>query len=374
MKPLRIAFQMLRRTPVQSALIVLGITIGIATQIFIGSLATSLQTYLIDTTLGPNPQLIVASAKTDGFVVLDRKLQSALTKSTNIKRILPERDISVVITRGSLSTPLYIRCGDPQTLDETYRISPTIKKGLYILGDNKVVIGTIFAERNGLSPGRNIFLTVPGKPVEKLTVTGIADFGTKQLNETLAYSDDRFGQTALGLTSDQYSMIVLQLNDVFGSTANASAINKADPNVRVANWQVEQKDLASGLRAQANSTLLIQILIIIAVAFEIASTLSISAIQKIRQNGVSQESDVAAGATGPAFLWQGVLLGLPGVSGGLLLGIALIALFQVFSAGRPGSFSVHPQAGFFMLSFALGLIVAVLATYLPSRLLSGSHR
>jgi lipoprotein-releasing system permease protein len=367
MLSLRIAIRFLRKSPVQSTLIILGVSVGIAVQIFIGSLIASLQTYLIETTLGSSPHLIITPTTTDGSLSLDKELQAALRKSNNIKWILPESNVSAVIARGSLTTPLYIRCGDPKTLDEVYKISPKIKKGLYLLGNNKVVVGTVFAEKYHLSPGNNIFLTLPGQPTHKLAISGIADFGSKQLNETLAFSDDRFGQTALGLGSDQYSMIVIQLNDVFKSTEDAAAIAKADKHVKVADWQVEQKDLLSGLQAQSSSTLMIQFFVIIAVALGIASTLSISAIQKTRQIGILKALGLTDRRAGQVFLWQGLLLGILGASGGLLLGVGLIAIFQVTAGTRPGSFPIHPQLSFVAASFAIGVAVAMLSSLLPSR-------
>lgn len=356
-------------------LIVLAMAVGIAVQVFIGSLTTGLQAFLIETTLGSSPHLIITSAKTDGYVALDKELQTALRKSANIKWILPECNLSAVIARGSLTTPLSIQCGDPQTLDEVYKISPKIKKGLYILGDNKVVIGTIFAEKYRLVPGRNIFLTLPGKPAYKLTVSGIADFGTKQLNETLAFSDDRFGQAALSFNADQYSIIAIQLKDVFKSTTDAAAIKKADKHIKVADWQVEQKDLLSGLRAQSSSTLLIQFFLIIAVASGIASTFSISAIQESRHTDILN----ALGLTeqrraGLVLLWQGLILGLLGATGGLLLGIGLISVFTLPSAGNPGSFPIHPRLDFLLVSFAVGVLVAIVFSILPYRLADKKRR
>ncbi len=44
----RIAGRFLRKSPVQSVLIVAGITVGLAVQIFVGSLISSLQDFLIE--------------------------------------------------------------------------------------------------------------------------------------------------------------------------------------------------------------------------------------------------------------------------------------------------------------------------------------
>ena len=49
---LRIAWRFLKSSPVQTALILLGIAVGISVQVFIGSLIGGLQKDLIDTAVG----------------------------------------------------------------------------------------------------------------------------------------------------------------------------------------------------------------------------------------------------------------------------------------------------------------------------------
>jgi lipoprotein-releasing system permease protein len=367
MLSLRIAVRFLRKSPVQSILIILGVSVGISVQIFIGSLIASLQTYLIDTTLGSSPHLTITSTKTDGPIALDPELKTALGKISGVKWTLPECNVSAVVAKGSQTTPLAIRCGEPKTLDNVYKISPKITKGQYVLGNDNIIVGTVFADKYGLSPGSDISLTLPGQPAQQVTVSGVADFGSKQLNETLAFSDTKFGQAALGLNSDQYSMIVLQLNDVFQSTADAATITKTDKHAKVADWQVEQKDLLSGLQAQSSSTLMIQFFVMVAVALGIASTLSFSAIQKTRQIGILKALGLTDRRAGLVFLWQGILLGILGASGGLLLGVGLIAIFTATAGSRPGSFPITPQATFVAVSFAIGVAVAVVSALLPTR-------
>ncbi len=50
-----IATRFLRKSPVQSILIAAGIAVGIGVQVFLGSLITSLQTSLVDQTIGQQP-------------------------------------------------------------------------------------------------------------------------------------------------------------------------------------------------------------------------------------------------------------------------------------------------------------------------------
>jgi lipoprotein-releasing system permease protein len=367
MLSLRIAVRFLKKSPAQTVLIILGISVGIAVQIFIGSLISSLQAYLIDTTLGSSPHLVITSAQKDRPVVYDSKLKSTLTANSNIKHILPQRTVSAIAKNGLASTPLTIRSGDSAALDAVYNITPKIVKGVYILNKNEIVVGQGFADKYNLLPGRQVSLQLAGNTIISLKVTGIADYGNKQLNESIAYTNAAFGEAALGLQPDEYSSINVQLKNVFNSTKDASSLEKAVSAVSVTDWQVEQKDLLSGLQAQSSSTFMIQFFVIVAVALGIASTLSISAIQKTRQIGILKALGFSDSRSGGVFLWQGAILGVLGSLGGLLLGLGLIAVFQLTAGSKAGSFPITPQAQFIVISVAIGIAVSMVSAILPSR-------
>jgi lipoprotein-releasing system permease protein len=63
MLPLRIAARFLRTSPAQTVLIVAGIAVGIAVQVFVGSLITSLQSSLIDRTIGSAAHVSILAPK-----------------------------------------------------------------------------------------------------------------------------------------------------------------------------------------------------------------------------------------------------------------------------------------------------------------------
>lgn len=366
MLSLRIALRFLRRSPAQTILIVMGISVGIAVQIFIGSLIASLQTYLIDTTLGAAPHLTITNSAKEKPLEYSPALRAAIEADKNIKIALPQRSVSALMSGSTGGAPLTIKSGDPKTMDDVYHISPKIIRGVYILNTGEVVVGKGFAETYGLQPGRHISLVLAGQTQVSLRITAIADFGNKQLNDSLAYVNESFGQAALGMNGFEFSSVIIQLNDVFKSTEDAKLLAKA-ADVNVADWQIEQKDLLSGLQAQSSSTLMIRFFVIVAVALGIASTLSISAIQKTRQIGILKALGFTDSRAGGVFLWQGAILGLLGSLGGLVLGVGLIGLFQLTAGSNPGSFPITPQGSFIVISILIGVTVSMISAILPSR-------
>ena len=96
MLPLRIAWRFLRSSPGQSALIIAGIGVGIATQIFVGSLIVSLQDNLINTTIGSAAHITVKAIKESDPVRYSPspRLSSCTAAETSVAK-------STTMTRGA---------------------------------------------------------------------------------------------------------------------------------------------------------------------------------------------------------------------------------------------------------------------------------
>lgn len=193
-------------------------------------------------------------------------------------------------------------------------------------------------------------------------MSGVFDLGQSAANNSFAFIDEDSAAEALGLADDEYSLIEIQLTDVFASSEVAARL--ADEfDVEAVDWQAENEQLLAGLAAQSGSSAMIQAFVLVAVALGIASTLAISAVQKTRQIGILKAIGMGDAAAGRIFLWQAALLGVGGTLGGIALGFALIALFGVV----PVPFSIWPEPGFIALSAGIGISVALLSSVIPAR-------
>ena len=76
--PLRIAWRFLRTSRVQTVLIVACIAVGIAVQVFIGSLITSLQGSLVYKTIGSSPHITLADPTEGQPIVYSDFMQKVL--------------------------------------------------------------------------------------------------------------------------------------------------------------------------------------------------------------------------------------------------------------------------------------------------------
>ncbi len=364
----RIALRFLLTSRAQSILITVGIAIGIAVTVFIGSLVASLQVFLIDQTLGSSPHLTIADDEDGELIEYTAGLRRELRSQPQIDTILPVRDISAVYRQDSESEGLLIKSGDSVPLDFTYNLTDKVVKGTYRVDGDRILIGKAFANDFDLEVGDEIELTLPNGEESPRTISGIFDLGASDINESLAFTGPTFAADALDYGDDEYNAIEVQVKDVFASKKVAAEIKRSHPGLKVSDWQVDQADLLSALQAQSTSTLIIQVFVVIAIALGIASTLSISALQKTRQIGILKAMGMGDGRSGRIFLWQGVLLGLAGTSGGVLFGLGLIELFQYIATTAPTPlFPVTAQPDFMIAAWIIGLLVAIASALLASR-------
>ncbi len=217
MLSLRIAVRFLRKSPAQSILIAAGIAIGIGVQVFLGSLITSLQTSLVDQTIGNSPQLIVQSGTEGTPVAFTTDLRQTMESEAQITTVVPTRSFSGIFKKGTESAPLQFVGGQLAQLDTIYDLSGRLTAGKAQLGDKQVMVGKDFADNYGLKPGDTATIVLPDGKSGELTVSGIFDFGSSAANSTTAFVDGAYAAGVLGLTADQYTAVDAQVSNVFDS-------------------------------------------------------------------------------------------------------------------------------------------------------------
>lgn len=358
MLSLAIAARFLRSSVGQTSLIVAGIGVGIAVQIFVGSLITSLQDDLIDTTVGTSAHVTLLPE--DGDTV-GGELADLAADEPEVTVAIPVRRLSV-IHAGDDGAALSVTAGTADDLDAIYGLEERIVDGRYSLDTGEILIGVGFADDRDVEVGDDLPVVLPAGDAGTFAVAGIFDLGSAAANDRFAFLASDSAAEALGLADDAYSAIEVQVADVFTSTDVAERLG-ADDEVRAVDWQAENEELLSGLAAQSGSSLMIQAFVLVAVALGIASTLAISAVQKTRQIGILKAMGMSDGAAGRIFLLQAAILGVGGVAAGIALGYLLIFGFSF----APVDFAVRPSVALIGVSTLIGIAVALLSSIIPSR-------
>jgi lipoprotein-releasing system permease protein len=365
MLPLRIAWRFLTSSPVQSGLIAAGIAVGIATQIFVGSIIVSLQDSLLETTIGSAAHVTIQAIKQSDPVRLTPEMRKIISNDPRVKpgTAAPIRSISALYSNGTDSASLGLLGGNLKELEGIYKLTQNTTAGRAAIGNGQIMLGKDFAEKFGIKPGDTVSLKFQDNQTGSFTVTGIFDLGAAQFNLRNAFVSGSVPQNVLGWGSDQYTQIQLQLKEPYDSVKVAGQWAQQLPGVSIIEWQGQNKSLLAGLTSQAMSSYMIQAFVLVAVALGIASTLAISAVQKTRQIGILKAMGLTDAASGQVFLWQAAILGVAGSLGGIVASFGLLALFKL----APTPFSISMQPGFVATSAAIGVCVALLSSIIPTR-------
>jgi len=365
MLSLKIAWRFLLSSRAQSLFIIAGIAVGIATQVFVGSLITSLQSSLVEQTIGSAPQVTIEALDDGDPVAYTRRMQSVISADSRVKAgaVAPVRTITSLFTDGTDSAPLNLIGGRLNELDGIYDVTDSTVKGAASLRDGEIMLGKDFADKFSLGPGDSMALSLQGDRRATFKVSGVFDLGSAAFNERQAFVSVGAPLAVLGWSDDEYSHVQTQLDEPFDSADVAEAWRQKLPGVRIAEWQEQNADLLTALQSQSSSSYLIQTFVLVAVALGIASTLAIAAVQKTRQIGILKAMGLSDRRAGRIFLWQAFLLGGAGSAGGVVLAYLLIAGFSL----APVPFSITPQLPFVLGSAAVGVGVALASSIIPTR-------
>jgi lipoprotein-releasing system permease protein len=130
--------------------------------------------------------------------------------------------------------------------------------------------------------------------------------------------------TGLG---DAVSGIQIRLADPWQAPASGRRLEeKLGYPYRALDWQTQNMTLFSALKLEKLAMGLIIFFIMVVAAFNIVATLTMVVAEKTREIGILKAMGLGAGAIGRVFLAQGAVIGLTGVSIGLVVGLALSVL------------------------------------------------
>jgi len=370
MAALRIATRFLRHSRNQTILIVVGIAVLISVQVFVGALITSLQSNLVERTVGSSPQVTVLSARDNVTIENYTDLASRVASTGDVGSVAVSASGNAFLTNGAKVAPVLVRGFDFPQADAIYHMLGAVYHGTAPQSDSQVLLGKELSEDLSLGVGEDVTVITAFGGRMDLTISGLFDLGVASVNEGWVMTRLAAAQTLFGY-GDRVTSIEATVPSIFQARTVAAAITRAiaDPDVKVTNWMDQNAQLLSGLQAQSLSSNMIQAFILVSVVIAIASILSITVLQKSRQIGILKAMGIKDRSASLVFLYEGMLLGLGGALVGLLLGVGLLTSFTTFAKGSDGTpiISISLDTVFLLQSFLIAFLSATVAGVLPAR-------
>lgn len=363
----QIAWRFLMSAKRQTLVIILGISVGVSVQVFIGSLISGLQNSLVDTTIGSSSHVSVVDQEGALISNYTSVQQNMETQSDLFSVTTPVFDLPGILEKDEDKTEILYRGFVFDSANQIYKFDEKLVSGRLPQANYEVALGIAIKEELSLNLGDTIAIEIIGQ-MKTLTIVGFFDLSVAQLNRswgvgTIETMQDITGQ--VGATK-----IESQLIKPF-EAENVSLIldsTFSDQGLKTLNWMVENESLLSGLQGQSISSLMIQIFVIISVVLGISSTLAITVMQKSRQIGIMKAMGIKDRDASFVFLSEGFILGIFGAIGGVLLGLGLSYAFTTFALNADGT-PVVPlfiDPGFIALSGGIALIASTIAALTPA--------
>lgn len=385
-----VALRYLRDQRQQTALILAGISVGVGVIIFLSALINGLQDSLIDNTLGSQAHVVVRppeevprihlSATTQlQAVTVERppqrvrsidswqEVEAVTRRLAGVSALAPTVTGPAMAVRGQGSIAVTVRGIEPDSYATVVDVEERMVAGDLDLTGFRMVVGTELARKLGVDVGGRIRVQAAGERGGVFTVSGIFDYNSQTLNESLVFVSLRAAQTLFGVEGG-VSTLDVRGGDVFEAEALAGRIRDRT-GLDAESWMELNGDLLVGLRSQSASSVMIQVFVILAVALGIAAVLAVSVIQKAREIGILRATGTRASTVTRIFLLQGAILGVIGSFVGIALGSALALFFASLAVNPDGSprFPVALTPLLYGRSVAVALIVGLLAAVLPAR-------
>jgi lipoprotein-releasing system permease protein len=252
--------------------------------------------------------------------------------------------------------------------------------------DGAIVLGARLAERMTVYPG-DIVTLVPAKPPEvnralgmgvpkywRFEVTGTFDTGMFLYDNQFVIISRSVAQRFTGL-GDAVSGIQVRLQDPWQAPEIGRRIEqRLGYPYRTLDWQAQNASLFSALKLEKLAMGLIIFFIMVVAAFNIVATLTMVVSEKTREIGILKAMGLSAGAIGRVFLAQGAIIGLTGVTAGLVAGLVVS-----FAVDQGHLIRIDPSIYFIdhlpirielfdlLVVLAGSFLLAVAATLHPSR-------
>ncbi|MBK8016294.1 MAG: ABC transporter permease [Betaproteobacteria bacterium] len=385
-----VALRFLREGRMQTALILSGVTAGVAVIIFLTALITGLQASIIARTLGTQAHVVVRPAEDTTRQVLDRdtvavsarvdKRAQRLRSIDQWERILPlvERAPGVVAASPMVSGPAFAVRGnaaksvallgvDPDRYLRIVRMTDYVVAGHFRVTGTEGVIGIELAKDLGVGLGDKLRLVSPENRDDVITVAGIVDVGNKDLNRRWIFITLRLAQNLLDLAGG-VSSIDATVERLFEAESVARVI-ESRTGLLSESWMQTNAQLLAALRNQSLTNRLIRGFVILIVALGIASVLVVSVVQKRSEIGILRAMGASRRGIMSVFLLQGALYGLLGSLLGSAGGVGLEAAFAGVFRNADGTALFKPEADVGMIATACltALAIGIVAAAVPAR-------
>lgn len=389
---IKVALRYLASSGLQTLLILAGVAVGIVAFTFMAALINGLEVRLTDDVIGgiahvtleppeePPRQLVSDDegglrtllavqrsnerrAKLAGW----RPLMERIEAMEDVVAVAPQVVGNGFFQRGEKVMPVGINGLLPGRESAIIDLQGGLVRGSLGLAPGDVLIGVRLADELGVTTGQRLRLNSERGRERTLTVRGIFDVGSANVNERLAFVELRTAQSLLELEGN-ITGISLKTQDIYGAPDLARSLAAAT-GLEAKDWISENQRLQAALRSQGTTGTLIKFFSLLTILIGVASVLLLAAVRRRSEIGILRSMGVSRSSIRRIFQLQGFLIGLLGSGFGAFGGWLFCVLLLELTRQPDGSTAlpVDPALGEYGTAITLATVASVVAAILPAR-------
>ena len=384
---LKIAARYLTANKAQTALLVLGVAVGVFIFIFMSALIGGLAEFILSRTVGnishvtieaetADPALLIAP---QGHVLVATEQARARTATlaeaftwlpliegvVGVKAVSPQIAGAGFLTRGAQVSQVSVTGIEPGRESAILDLAGYIVEGKALLGSGMIVLGRDLADDLALSLGQTLRLQSANGVSTVLTLSGIYQTGGGLMDRARAYVSLSTARTLFAMPQG-VTRIEIKLYDLNAADATALRI-RALTGLDAVPWTDGAGQLMEALDAQAQTGYFLKTFALITIVIGVASALLLSTYRRRPEIGIMRAMGAGRGFVVFVFVTQGMLVGLMGGVMGAGLGYLALLPFPSRDNFQVGTLPMDITQGSYGLAITLTVIGAILASILPAR-------
>ncbi len=375
-----------------SVLAIIGITIGVAVLHIVLAVMNGFEAEMRRTFVENMPMVTIHCNAPEGFSNLG-ELMDQVGDDPDVLGVAPFIRKEAIVTGGS-------RYGDPhnkgaviwgiepdlidtvQPLSKYLLPAPEILAGLKGGRVPRVILGSALANSLFAAIGDTVILTTTRGEFKadrieaesrKFVVIGFFETGMFEFDSQFAYVDIEQAREFFAYGHGGASLLGVKIRDLMTADLVADRIEESLPPLHyTSNWMRLNKDLFKWIQTEKRVMFLLLGLIILIAGFNIVGILTMMVGERRREIGILKALGTSRSQILGIFLFNGIYLGVMGVSIGSGLGLAAIAGLEKFGFPIPGNvyfvdtIPVLLQWTDFFLVVSLTLVMSIVAGLWPS--------
>lgn len=384
---LKIAARYLTASKAQTALLVLGVAVGVFIFIFMSALIGGLAEFILSRTVGDMSHITIQAEDAEPAILISpdghvlavtergRARTASLTEAATyipliedvpgVIAVSPQITGAGFLARGTQVAQVSVTGVEPGRESAILNLDGYMVEGSARLGAGLIVLGQRLADDLSLQIGQTLRLQSSAGVSAVLTLSGIYKTGNGMMDRSSIFVSLPTARTLFAMPQG-VTRIEIKLNDLNAADATALRIS-ALTGLDAVPWTDGAEQLMEALNAQAQTGYFLKSFALITIVIGVASALLLSTYRRRPEIGIMRAMGAGRWFVVVVFVMQGALIGLMGGLSGAMLGYLALLPFPSRDEFRVGTLPMDITQGSYGLAITLTVIGAILASILPAR-------